>query len=65
MAQACAALESPCLRACVIDASSGWCRGCWRSLDEISFWVRYTGEEQRQLMQHLEVRRATACAATP
>ena len=65
MAQACTAIESPCVRVCVIDASSGWCRGCWRTLDEISFWVRYTSEERHQVMQHLEARRAPACVTTP
>ena len=65
MAQACAAIDSPCVRVCVIYASSGWCRGCWRTLDEISFWVRYTSDERRQVMQHLEARRAAARAANP
>jgi len=65
MAETWAAIESPCVRVCVIEASSGWCRGCWRTLDEISFWVRYTSEEQRQVMQHLAARRAAACVATP
>lgn len=58
------AVESPCVRVCVIDAAIGYCRGCWRTLDEISFWMRYTSEERRRVMSCLEARRAAACAAT-
>ena len=65
MAEARTAIDSPCVRVCVIDVSSGSCRGCRRTLDEISFWVRYANEERREVMHHLEARRAAACAANP
>ena len=58
------AIESPCVRVCIIDAMTGYCRGCWRTLDEISFWVRYTSEERRQIMRHSEAQCAAACAAS-
>ena len=64
MADECTAVESPCVRLCVIDAVTGCCRGCWRTLDEISFWVRCTSEERHRVMVCLEARRAAACAAT-
>jgi predicted Fe-S protein YdhL (DUF1289 family) len=59
MAEDFATIVSPCVRECVIDAASGYCRGCWRTLDEISFWMRYTPEERKRVMQQLQER----CAA--
>ena len=54
------AVESPCVRECVIDAASGYCRGCHRTLHEISCWSTYTTAEQRTLLAELEQRRAAA-----
>lgn len=31
-------LASPCIDVCRMDAGSGLCRGCLRSLDEIAAW---------------------------
>ena len=33
-------LASPCTKRCVIDATSGFCQGCFRTLDEIVAWSR-------------------------
>jgi len=58
-----AVMESPCVRECVIDAASGYCRGCWRTLDEISFWARYTPEEKMRVLGRLQTRRTVAAGA--
>ena len=50
-------VESPCVRDCVIDASSGYCHGCLRTLREISYWTTYTPAQQRALLAELEQRR--------
>jgi hypothetical protein len=52
------AVESPCVRECVIDAASGYCRGCLRTLKEISYWTTYTPAQQRALIAELGQRRA-------
>jgi predicted Fe-S protein YdhL (DUF1289 family) len=39
-------VPSPCVRVCRIDAASGWCAGCWRTLDEIAQW-RAMSDAQR------------------
>ncbi|WP_137861399.1 MULTISPECIES: DUF1289 domain-containing protein [unclassified Sphingomonas] len=31
-------VESPCVSICVMDAATGWCIGCGRTLDEIARW---------------------------
>ncbi|PTT92561.1 DUF1289 domain-containing protein, partial [Pelomonas sp. HMWF004] len=32
------AVASPCVHICQMDAASGWCQGCARSLGEIAGW---------------------------
>jgi predicted Fe-S protein YdhL (DUF1289 family) len=51
------AVESPCVRECAIDQTSGFCRGCLRTLREISYWTTYTQAQQRALLAELEQRR--------
>jgi uncharacterized protein len=63
MSQASGEIESPCVRECVIDQQTGYCRGCYRTLDEISFWASYTAEERRYLMECLSARRAASADA--
>jgi predicted Fe-S protein YdhL (DUF1289 family) len=36
------AVLTPCVRLCVIDAASGLCRGCLRTLEEIAAWSSLT-----------------------
>jgi hypothetical protein len=31
---------SPCINVCKMDAQSGLCAGCFRTIDEISVWSR-------------------------
>jgi len=50
-------VESPCVRECAIDAVSGYCSGCFRTLREISYWSTYTHAQQRALLAELEQRR--------
>jgi uncharacterized protein len=52
--------ESPCIRECVIDQQTGYCRGCWRTLDEISLWASYTPGERLCVLQSLQERRNAA-----
>ncbi|MEK6593250.1 MAG: DUF1289 domain-containing protein [Pseudomonadota bacterium] len=50
-------VQSPCIKECVIDQYSGFCRGCWRTLDEISFWESYAPEHRRRVLHRLQERR--------
>jgi predicted Fe-S protein YdhL (DUF1289 family) len=56
-------METPCVNVCVIEAASGLCAGCGRSLDEISRWATMTDTERRRIMQSLPGRRRQAGAA--
>lgn len=48
-----AAIETPCVKLCVIDPQTRLCEGCRRSLDEIAAWGRMTPEERRAIMKDL------------
>ena len=53
-------VPSPCTRICVVDETRCVCRGCYRTLDEISKWVSYTREEKLELLKVLAQRKAHA-----
>ena len=54
---------TPCMGVCQLDPATGWCRGCWRTLDEIAGWPTYTVNEKRAVFERIEQRR-TASGAT-
>ena len=49
-------IVSPCISVCVIDAESGFCRGCKRTIDEISRWVMMSGEQRLAVLDALPTR---------
>jgi len=50
---------SPCLNLCVLDGQ-GVCRGCHRTLDDISGWLRMTPAEQWAAVARADARRLAA-----
>ena len=56
--QPAAAVPSPCIGICRMDAATGWCEGCLRTLDEIAAWSRQTDAGKRQVLALLPERRA-------
>jgi hypothetical protein len=50
------AMESPCVKLCVLDPASGLCSGCGRSLEEIGAWLDLSDEERRRIMVELPAR---------
>ena len=53
-------VPSPCVRICVVDDTCALCRGCYRTLDEISKWASYTSEQKFALLDALAQRKARA-----
>ncbi len=53
-------VPSPCVRICVVDETRDICRGCYRTLDEISKWASYTHAEKLALLSELAQRKARA-----
>jgi predicted Fe-S protein YdhL (DUF1289 family) len=50
------AVPSPCTAVCRIDAATGWCEGCFRTLDEIAAWGRLPDADRRGVWAHIERR---------
>lgn len=58
-AEACARVRdvpSPCIAVCTMDAASGLCRGCWRTLDEIAAWSTLPDEAKRAIWRRIAQR---------
>jgi predicted Fe-S protein YdhL (DUF1289 family) len=53
-------IASPCIKVCVIDAASGLCAGCGRSLDEIALWGGMTEARRLAIMATLSERMKAA-----
>ncbi|HEU4620686.1 MAG TPA: DUF1289 domain-containing protein [Burkholderiaceae bacterium] len=49
-------VPSPCMSVCQIDPASGWCRGCFRTLDEIADWSVLDADEKRAIWAQLPLR---------
>ena len=43
-------VPSPCINVCQLDRSGRYCRGCFRSLDEIAAWSRASNDEKRTIV---------------
>lgn len=52
-------IESPCILVCSIDAKTGYCFGCGRTIDEISAWSAMTPESRHDISQALAARLET------
>jgi predicted Fe-S protein YdhL (DUF1289 family) len=57
-------VPSPCVKVCVLDRTTGLCRGCLRTVDEIAEWLEMTAEEKRATLERVEQRRAQRAAGT-
>lgn len=49
-------VPSPCISVCKMNAGTGWCDGCFRTLDEIVAWGRASDAEKLRIWQHIEAR---------
>jgi predicted Fe-S protein YdhL (DUF1289 family) len=49
---------SPCTGVCRMDAASGWCLGCARTIDEIASWSRLDEAGKRAVWAQLPPRQA-------
>lgn len=54
---------SPCVKICAVDAASGLCIGCLRTLSEIAAWSGLDPGERARIMAELPARRDRAPAA--
>lgn len=52
-----APVASPCINVCRMDARSGLCLGCARTLDEIAQWAQASADARRAVLAQLPQRR--------
>lgn len=55
-------LPSPCVSVCRMEAATALCKGCLRTLEEITAWSRLDDEGKRAIWGQIEQR---ALAASP
>jgi predicted Fe-S protein YdhL (DUF1289 family) len=48
-----------------MDARSGLCSGCFRTIDEIAGWSRYTDADKRAVWARISERRARVLLPRP
>ena len=51
-------IPSPCINVCRMDAKSGLCEGCLRTLDEIAGWAAAPDERKVLILAAVAQRRA-------
>lgn len=51
-------IESPCVKVCAIDPTTGWCLGCGRSMAEIGAWNSMPPDRRASIMTELDARKA-------
>jgi hypothetical protein len=56
-------VASPCVSVCTMDAASGLCVGCLRTLDEIAAWSVIDAPTKRAIVEALPGRRARLAGA--
>jgi predicted Fe-S protein YdhL (DUF1289 family) len=58
-----AAVPSPCINVCRMDATTGLCAGCLRTIEEIAAWGSLDDAAKREVWQRITQRRASSVAS--
>ena len=53
-------IESPCVKVCTLEARSGLCLGCGRTIDEIARWTAMSAAEHSRVIAELPARLAAS-----
>jgi predicted Fe-S protein YdhL (DUF1289 family) len=56
-------VPSPCNSICTIDQVTGYCAGCFRTIDEVALWSVLDEQDKREVWAALAGRRAAAAPA--
>jgi predicted Fe-S protein YdhL (DUF1289 family) len=55
-----APVASPCTSVCRMSPGTGWCEGCYRTIDEIAAWSVMDDDEKRMVWRLLDQRRSAS-----
>lgn len=58
-------VASPCISVCRMDAATGLCVGCLRTLDEIASWSVFDDDARRDVWRAIAQRRARMTIVEP
>ena len=58
-----APVASPCTKVCRMNAATGFCEGCLRTIDEIAGWSSMDDAQKRAVWRALALRRAAQLPA--
>lgn len=58
-------VASPCIDVCRMDAQSGFCEGCLRTVDEIAGWAAMPDEQKLLILAAIARRRASLLPPLP
>jgi uncharacterized protein len=53
-------VPSPCISVCQMDAATGWCQGCYRTIEEIMAWGQGSEAYKQAVWQALPERHTQA-----
>ena len=50
-------IPSPCISVCTMDEDTGYCKGCFRSLNEVASWLYFSDNEKIKIIEQLSLRK--------
>ena len=50
-------IKTPCVKVCFVDPKADLCVGCFRTMEELGRWTRYTDAERDSILADLPGRR--------
>ncbi|WP_339746867.1 DUF1289 domain-containing protein [uncultured Maricaulis sp.] len=53
-----APIKTPCVKVCFVDPADGICVGCFRTMDELGLWTKYSDAEREAILAALPRREA-------
>jgi len=59
------AYPSPCVNVCRMSPITGWCEGCWRTIDEIRCWSQLDDTARAACWGQIEARQSASAAHRP
>lgn len=52
-----ASVPSPCIGLCILDPGTGYCKGCFRTIEEIGAWLGLDEDARRAVLVRVRDRR--------
>ncbi len=56
-------IKTPCVKVCFVDPEAGICVGCFRTMEELGRWTRYSDAEREQVLAALPEREKAYAAS--